>query len=350
MEKPIAYSIDDSKVNLMLLEEYSEDLDIEVISFLDPIQALPIALKTPPDIIFIDYMMPKMNGIEFIEQFRRVDAKTPIIMITAVSDNPEVKIAALRAGATEFLGKPIDPVEFIVRANNLLTLRKSQKLVENKASLLEDEVMKATFMLKEAESETLLMLAKTSEMKDPETGDHIARVASYSRLLAKGYGMDEYYCDLIYHSAPLHDLGKVGIPDAILLKPGKLDDDEFLEMKKHTIIGHKILKDTHSKYLQSGMEIAISHHERYDGRGYPYGILGQDIPLAGRIVAIADVFDALVSERPYKKAWSIDEACAQLIRDSGMHFDPDLVDIFISERDEVESIYGRNAQHHNYNR
>jgi len=341
----LAVSIDDSEQNLMLLEAYANQIELQVKNFLDPQEALDFILNNEIDIIFVDYMMPKLNGLELIEKFRETNISTPIIMITAAGDN--IKLDALKAGATDFLNKPLDLSEFTLRTQNLLKLREAQLLVEDKAKLLQVEVEKATQELINREHESLIVLGKTAEYKDPETASHVARVANYSKLLANAYGLSIELQDIIYYASPFHDIGKVGIPDSILLKPAKLDDDEFKIMKTHAAIGYTILKEAKSKYLKMGASIALYHHEKYDGTGYPKSLQGEDIPIEARIVAIADVFDALVSVRPYKKAWSFDDAVKLLKEESGAHFDPELVVLFIENIDKIEGIYNQFQESNN---
>jgi len=341
----LAVSIDDSEQNLMLLEAYANQIELQVKNFLNPEEALNFILNNNIDIIFVDYMMPKLNGLELIEKFRETNTSTPIIMITAAGDN--IKLDALKAGATDFLNKPLDLSEFTLRTQNLLKLREAQLLVEDKAKLLQVEVEKATQALINREHESLVVLGKTAEYKDPETASHVARVANYSKLLANAYGLSEELQNIIYYASPFHDIGKVGIADNILLKPAKLDDDEFKIMKTHAAIGYSILKEAKSKYLKMGASIALSHHEKYDGTGYPKNLKAQDIPIEARIVAIADVFDALVSIRPYKKAWSFDDAVALLKKESGGHFDPELVVLFIENIDKIKDIYNQFQESNN---
>jgi putative two-component system response regulator len=329
----LAVSIDDNEQNLMVLEAYADQmLDLRVVNFSDPQKALEFITTNNCDIIYVDYRMPKLNGKELIKEFRKTNTTTPIIMITAEGDTEGLMTEALEAGATDFLNKPIEPVEFSLRSKNLLELRKAQVY-------LQKEVDKATQELQDREHESLIILGTTAEWKDPETGSHIARVARYSQLLAQECGLSDDEQEVIYFASPFHDMGKVGIKDDILLKQGKLDDDQFEEMKKHSQIGYEILKDSNSKYLKMGATIALTHHEKYDGTGYPNKITGEDIPIYGRIVAIADVFDALTSIRPYKRAWGFDEAMAFLKEQSGRHFDPKLIDIFVANEAKVKEIY-----------
>ncbi len=284
-------------------------------------------------------MMPNLNGLEFVKEFRNTNKTIPIVMITAAGDDDNIHKDAFEFGVNDFLKKPVNSVLFKARVLNLLNGYQNRMLIEDKAKLLESEVKKATQKLIQREHETLKILGKTAEYKDPETASHVSRVAHYSKLIARELGLDEKEQELIFYAAPFHDLGKVGIEDKILLKPGKLDDEEFDIMKTHAMIGYEILKDSKSEYLQSGAQIALTHHEKYNGRGYPKGLVGDEIPIFGRIVAVVDVFDALTSNRPYKKAWSFEDALNLLKEESGQHFDPKIVDIFINNVDEIKEIY-----------
>lgn len=332
-------SIDDHQSNLLIIESYAKSLGLEITSFLQPLEALAYAKTAAIDIVVIDYMMPLMNGVEWVKAFRKMDNKTPIVMVTAVGDNATLHLEAIEEGVTDFLSKPIHSAMFKARLNNLLQLKKVQHLIEDRAMLLEEEVNKATATLRAREHETLQILGKAAEYKDPETGSHIARVAHYSKLLAHALGQNEKFEEIIFYASPFHDIGKLGIPDAVLLKPDKLNDAEFEVMKEHAIIGYEILKASKSEYLKAGAVIAFTHHEKYDGTGYPNGLKGTTIPLMGRIVAIADVFDALTSKRPYKEPWSFEEAFSFLVAQKERHFDPQLVDLFLEHKAKVHAIY-----------
>lgn len=332
-------SVDDNKNNLLIIEAYAQVLGLHVESFADPLLALERLKKANCDILITDYMMPQMNGIELIRAFRTFDTHTPVVMVTAVGDNVELHMQALDAGATDFLSKPIHTSMFKARLSNLLLLKKAQRILEDKTLLLEEEVKKATISLISREHETLQILGKTAEYKDPETGAHVARVAHYSRLLARESGQNEKMQEILFYAAPFHDIGKVGIPDVILLKEGKLNEGEFGLMKTHSAIGYDILKTSKSEYLKAGAVIAFTHHEKFDGTGYPNGLKGETIPLVGRIVAIADVFDALTSQRPYKAPWSLESAFELLENEKGKHFDPQLVECFIANKNHIEKIY-----------
>jgi putative two-component system response regulator len=292
------------------------------------------------DLIFVDYMMPGMNGIEMINAVRALPGyeHVPIIMITAEHDR-ELRIAAIEAGATDFLNKPVDPQELRVRARNLLNLRQAQLELADRALHLSSEIEKATRQLVEREREVVWRLAKAIDLRDDSTGDHVSRVASVSYLMARQLGMDRKYCETIELAATLHDTGKIGIPDAILNKPGRLNPEEMAIMRTHTTIGAALLSDGKSELMRLAEEIAHSHHERWDGSGYGCQLAGTDIPLSGRIVAIADVFDALCTERPYKRAWDLADARAEIIRQSGAHFDPACVAAFEANWTEIEARY-----------
>lgn len=334
-----AVYIDDEPINLMLVQAYGTEFGLTIETFEDPQLGLDYILENDIDILYTDYMMPNIDGIEVIKRFREKHDEVPVVVITAAGDDQELKLNALEAGATDFLTKPIEIAEFKARSLNLLKLRMAQLKLKDRALLLESEVKKATSEIQEREHETLMVLGRAAEYKDAETANHTLRVAHYSKLLARKYNLDEKTQETIFYASPFHDIGKVGIPDGILLKEGRLTEDEFTIMKKHAYIGYEILKDTRSEYLIEGGEIALNHHEKFDGSGYPEGKKGEDIPISARIVSIADVFDALTSKRPYKNSWSIQEAILLLMNEKEKHFDPHLIDLFIESMDEVKEIY-----------
>ena len=336
-------SIDDNLVNLKLLEAISKGLDIDIKSFTNPLVALEYIKQNDTDLIFVDYMMPEMHGIDFIKHARVIYPDIPIIMITAVADDNTVKLQAIEAGATEFLYKPLNPAEFRARVANVSSLRKAQIMLKDRALLLQDEVDKATALIREREHEALKILSFAAEYKDPDTGSHISRVALYSAMVARKLGETEENIDLIFYAAPLHDIGKIAIPDKILTKRGTLTKEEFDIMKTHCLKGYLMLKDARNPYLKAGAVVALSHHEKYNGLGYPNGLRGDDIPLFGRIVAIADVFDAVMSRRPYKEAWPMEKALELIDSQRGLHFDPKVVDVFLAGVDEVKKIHAEYA-------
>ena len=335
--------IDDSDINLTLLKALVNKLgNCQPFLFQEPFKGLAWCSENLPDLIIVDYMMPELDGMELITRLRKVPGReeVPVLMITA-NDDKDVRYEALQIGATDFLTKPVDRIEFSARVRNMLALGASRRHLADRAAWLAEEVKKATAAIHEREQELLFRLSRAAEFRDPETGAHIQRMAHYSRLIAVALGLSLDDQELILQAAPMHDVGKIGIPDAILLKPGKLTYEEFELMKKHAALGFELLKGSESSVLQAAASIAISHHEKFDGSGYPYGILGEAIPLFGRIVAVADVFDALTSERPYKKAWELDRAVALLREGSGQHFDARCVDAFISCWDEVVAVRTR---------
>jgi two-component system response regulator RpfG len=333
--------VDDRGTARSLLEGLARTLEPGVIveSHADPVEALAQMQFSTPDLIITDYRMPGMDGIEFTRRIRseRRLADVPIIIVTVVEDR-QIRYQALENGATDFLTRPIDPQECRARCLNLLALRRSQKMVSERAHWLEEQVMQATREVRTRERETLLKLAKAGEYRDQETGNHIIRMSRYARLIAEELKLTAMECDEIEAAAPMHDIGKIGIPDVILLKPGRHTPEEQEVMRRHPVIGHEILAGSPSRYLQMGAVIALGHHEKFDGGGYPQGLAGDDIPLPARIVAVADVFDALTSDRPYKRAWSFEDALKFIRSESGRHFDPDCVHAFERRIDAVAAI------------
>lgn len=332
--------IDDNRSNLVLIQHLLlKHPDCSSIQFQIPLEALEWCRSETPDLVIVDYMMPEMDGIEFIRRFRQLDGKAdiPVLMVTA-DTNMEVRYKALESGSNDFLTKPINKSEFQPRVKNMLALRHGQRMLADRAALLQDEVRKATADLRQQERETIFRLSKLAEYRDPETGAHIMRMAHYSGHIAKNLGLSDDEQTLIVEAAPMHDIGKVGIPDQILLKPGKLEPDEFEQIKKHPEIGYEILKNSPSRVVRAGAEIAFTHHEKFDGTGYPTGLKGEEIPLYGRITAVADVFDALTSERPYKKAFDNETAMEIIKKGDGTHFDPACVKAFFQDWDNVLKI------------
>ena len=331
--------VDDEIVNLLLLESIVEGEGYtNFTTFSDASAALEYLQNNKVDVLVTDFNMPKIDGIELLKQAKKLYPDLVSIMITANGNN-EIMHKALESGVTEFLIKPISPLIFKLRLKNILELKASLNLTQNFNHTLKQKVEEATLSLRKSEYESLEVLSKAAEYKDPETASHIARVSHYSKLLAKAYGLSQIEQDIIYYAAPLHDIGKIGINDAILLKPGKLTPEEFVHMKEHSAIGGSILEGKENPYLQAGEVIALTHHEKYNGKGYPKGLKGENIPLYGRIVAVADVFDALTSKRPYKEAWSFDKALNLLVEEKQEHFDPQIVEHFIANIDEVKNIY-----------
>jgi putative two-component system response regulator len=331
--------VEDNRTNLMLMEMLVRQVpNCRAISFTDP-QAVVADLATLEfDIAIVDYQMPGMNGIELIGAIRKAPhaADKPVVMVTADRD-ARIRLDAIHAGAMEFLNKPIEPIEFKARIANLARLSEAQRKLENQAEWLRAEVDKATLELRRREEEIINRLALAAGYKDRETGAHTIRMARYCGILARRLGLPEETCRDIQLAAPMHDIGKVGIRDNVLLKNGSLDAAERAHINEHTAIGGRILAGSQCDLLRLASEIAVSHHERWDGAGYPAGLAGDAIPLSGRIAAVADVFDALTTARPYKAAWSVDRAFAHLREQAGSQFDPDCVRAFELGREEIEA-------------
>lgn len=286
-----------------------------------------------PDLILLDIMMPGIDGLEVC---RRIKANprtrsVPIIFVTAITDSGSEE-EGLSLGAVDYLTKPIVPAIVRARVATHLALHHQRKDLEKRVAIRTEELLSARLKL-------IHQLGRAAEFRDNETGMHILRMAHYSRLLAKAIDADPEWCELVFLAAPMHDVGKIGVPDSVLLKPGKLNPEEWEIMQAHAEMGADIIGGSQNTPLfQIAMNIALQHHERWDGTGYPKGLREQEISLEGRIAAIADVFDALVSARPYKNAWSIDEAFAHIKEQSGKHFDPELAQHFLKLRPQIKSI------------
>jgi two-component system response regulator RpfG len=353
-ERNTVLVIDDQSTGRMILAELVRSIDknIEVVTFADPIAAIEYASLHPVDMVITDYKMPALDGIQTIVELRRIHSyeDVPIICVTIVHDR-DVRYKALAAGASDFLVRPIDRIECQARCRNLLNLRRQRILNQNHTRILEDRVDQATRDLRLREVDTLFRLARAAERRDKVTGLHLQRMARYAALIARGIGMTQDEQQAIELAAPMHDIGKIGIPDRILQSPDRLSVEDMEVMKTHTRIGYDILKDSPSRFLQTAAAIALGHHERFDGSGYPAGVRRERIPIEARIVAVADVFDALTSVRPYKAAWDWDRAIEHLQHEKGRHFDPSLVEVFLKHRDEATAIRERFAddpEHQNF--
>ena len=335
----LAMIVDDSRSSLLHLRQLvKRESDVRAMAFLDPETALDAALNHRFDMAVVEHIMPKVDGITFIRRMRGTNGhgQIPMVMLTATTDDA-VRLAALEAGATDFLSKSQSPVELKVRLRNLIKLSNALRKLDDHVAEQAREIEKATQALLSREEEMVFRLSKALEYRDNDTNDHTFRVAKYSRMISERLGLSQQECRSIYLASPLHDIGKVAIPDGILLKPGLLDDDERVIIKTHAEIGARILRGSASDLIKLAAQIAEGHHERWDGKGYPKGLSGEAIPLCARIVAIADVFDALTTERPYKKAVPVAGALAILEAERGRHFDPACLDAFLSAYAEMES-------------
>jgi len=347
--------LDDEPDNIQLVQEtLRRNLpEVNAVAFTSPQQAINWCSSNEPDLCLIDYKMAEMSGIEFIRRVR-MNAHfqgVPIIMITG-QPGSELQYSALDSGATDFLSKPLNIADMLLRTRNHLRLRGSlRKQRLDLVNDLEHEMKNSAQRLVEQEQTLIIQgLMRLSGYRDEETGNHMRRMAYISGLIAEDLGADNRFREMLLLAAPMHDIGKVGIPDRILLKPAKLDAAEWTTMKTHTTIGYDLLKDSSSELMRLGAEIAHTHHERYDGTGYPHGLAGEAIPLCGRIVAAADVFDALVNTRHYKKAWALGDAIDLLRAERGKHFDPVCIASLLHRLDDVMDIqkqYADNVVHIN---
>ena len=359
--KPIVLVVDDTPENLSLVGDLlAEDYRVKVAP--SGVRALKIAHgETPPDLILLDIMMPEMDGYEVCRRLKAdpATAEVPIIFLTAKSETEDERLG-FELGAVDYITKPISPPILQARVKTHLTLKASADFLRDKNAFLEQEVAKRTEEVRLVQDVTILALASLAETRDNETGNHILRTQHYVRVLAQKLRehprfkdfLTERNIELLFKSAPLHDIGKVGIPDRILLKPGHLEAPEFEIMKTHTTQGRDAIEHAEKRlgksvdFLHFAKEIAYSHQEKWDGSGYPQGLAGDAIPIAARLMAIADVYDALISRRVYKEPMPHEQAIAQIEAGRGKHFDPDVVDAFLSIQDECRAIAARYLDTH----
>ncbi len=355
--------VDDQPLNIKIVTKFLKQSGYrQFFSTVDSREALDLIAREQPDVVLLDIMMPFVSGLDILTELRR-DARfvdLPVIVFTAATEKA-TKLEALRLGVTEFLQKPIDSTELPLRLRNVLTVKAHQDRLKAHAWELEAEVAARTAELAKAHREVVQCLATVGEYRDNDTGKHIIRVGRYAEVIAKQLGLEAEFSARIRAAAPLHDIGKVGIPDHILLKPGQLDAAEFEAMQAHAVygalmcaqnldgsrgsasthseIGRAIAGIENSPILKMAATIAYTHHERWDGSGYPQQLRGADIPVEGRITAVADVFDALTQERPYKPAFPIEKSLEIIRQQSGTQFDPEVVEAFFAARDQIIAIY-----------
>jgi len=322
--------VDDQAPNVMLLEKMLRAAGYtDVTSTTDPREVAVLYRERKFDVVLLDLNMPYLDGFAVMAQLKELeqDDYAAVLVLTAQSDTA-TRLRALESGARDYLTKPFDRLEVLTRMRNMLEVRLLHNQVRDQNKILEHKVKQRTQELMETRMEIIRRLGRAAEYRDNETGLHIIRMSRFSEIMGHAAGMDAEWCEMLLNASPMHDIGKIGIPDRILLKPGKFEPEEWEIMKTHSAIGAEILSGHHSDLMEMARVIAMTHHEKWDGSGYPNGLKGEDIPLVGRIVALADVFDALTSVRPYKKAWSVEDALAYVLENRGIHFDPNLVEVF----------------------
>ena len=338
--------VDDQPANTLLLGRMlAAEGYRNVVTTNDSTEVLALQREAPFDAILLDIRMPKIDGFGVLKLLKEEagDDYVPVIVLTAQTDD-DTRLRALAEGAKDFITKPFNRAEVLNRIRKLLEVRLLHRRIREQNELLERRVRERTTELYETRLEIVRRLGKAAEYRDNETGFHIVRMSKYSELVARAMGLNDNVAELILHASPMHDIGKLGIPDGILLKPGRLEPWEWQIMKTHTDIGADILDGHHSRLLQMAARIARAHHEKWDGSGYPRGLREKDIPLEARIVAVADVFDALTSRRPYKEPWSVEASLDEIRRLTGSHFDPAVVKAFLAVVPKVIEIKDRYAE------
>lgn len=331
--------VDDERNNINVLVEILKPLYRTTVATSGPEALKRAGSKNPPDLVLLDIMMPEMDGYAVCRRLKSDPgtADIPVIFVTAMGEE-EDESRGLDLGAVDYITKPVKPSIVKARIKTCLDLRRARRRLADQNRVLERKVRERTQELRESRIEIVNRLVHAAEYKDSDTASHITRMSRYCALLAEAYGLSEAECEVVLVASKMHDIGKIGIPDHILLKRGGFGEEEWEIMKSHTEIGSRILEGSKSRILQAGCIIAISHHERWDGRGYPKGLSGEAIPLYGRITALADVFDALTTVRPYKEAWSVEKSVETIIAGNGSHFDPNLCELFLKILPEILNI------------
>ncbi len=357
--------VDDESINIDIVQAYLEEDGFgNFVSTTDSTRALDMARQHKPDIMLLDINMPRVSGMDILKSMRNDQelCRIPVVVLTAATE-PEVKLKSLRLGASDFLAKPVDPSELLLRIENVLGAKAYQDHLAEYSERLEQQVRIRTAELLRSRQEAIHCLARAAEYRDDDTGHHVTRVGLYAAIIADQLGFPPAAVELIEQAAQLHDIGKIGVPDSILHKPGKLEPEEFKmmqghcaigrrianplteeeanELNRHTSVGMQIMTSTTSPVLKMAAVIAATHHEKWDGSGYPCGLSGKDIPIEGRIVAVADVFDALSSKRPYKDAFPIEECLEIMLEGRGKHFDPRVLDAFLQRQRDIVNVRRR---------
>jgi len=338
--------VDDQEANVLLLEKLLvAEGYTNVLVTTDPRAAEDLWRGFCPDLLLLDLHMPGLDGFELMARLQQQEGAgyLPILVLTADNTRP-TRLKALAAGARDFLTKPFDQVEVLTRIRNMLEVRLLYLDLQAQNAVLEETVRERTRELRETRLEVIYRLGRAAEFRDEGTGLHLMRMSRFSRALAQAAGLDRAEADLVFIASPMHDIGKIGIPDRILLKPGRLDEMEWAVMRTHAPIGAELLSGHDSPLMKTAAAIALTHHERWDGKGYPRGLSGEEIPLEGRIVAICDVFDALLSQRPYKPPWPLERAVAEVEACTGTAFDPALVDRFRTALPELTEIHRESGE------
>ncbi len=324
--------VDDQKLHIGLLKDVLIKAGYRnVETTTDPQEAIELYRDLRPDIVLLDLVMPKIDGFTVLAQLREIAKDEPLaVLVLSPEKGQDIRLRALEAGATDFISKPYEGIEVLVRIRNIIIGHLLHKQVQDQNKILDQKVQDRTKELRQTQLDIIRRLARAAEFRDEDTGVHIIRMSKLCALVGAQLGLDEHQCDLLLNASPLHDIGKLGIPDSILLKPGKLTPDEWTIMKTHTTIGSELLAGSDSEVMKMAETIALTHHEKWDGTGYPHGLKGEDIPLVGRIASVCDMFDALMSNRPYKKAWSLDQTIEEIKRCSNINFDPKVIEAFLT--------------------
>lgn len=335
--------VDDQKLHGLYLKKILAEEGFKNVEYTnDSLKVLGLVRDFQPEIIVLDIFMPHLDGFQVMEQLAefRKEHYLPILALSSEKSS-DVRLRALQSGATDFLNKPYENMEIIFRIHNMIEMRCLHMEVKNQNKILESRVQERTKELRETQLDIIRRLAQAAEFRDSDTGLHIIRMSQYCQKFGVAMGMSLPECDLLLHASPLHDIGKLGIPDAILLKPGRLTQEEYEIMKTHTVIGAKLLAGSSSPVMKMAQIICITHHEKWDGTGYPKQLRGEEIPTVGQICSICDVFDALTSDRPYKQAWPVDAAVEEIRHMKETHFSPIIVDRFLEILPLIEDIRNR---------
>lgn len=337
--------VDDEPANIVLLEEVLDAAGFTAVrGTTDAQQVVGIYESWQPDLVVLDIHMQPLDGFQIMTELKAIEQDYLPILVLTGDTSRDVRQRALETGARDFLNKPFSTVEALARIRNMLEVRLLHRELRMHNAMLEARVRERTQELHETRMEIIRRLGRAVEYRDNATGLHVIRMSYFAESLARACGLSERKCDLILHASPMHDIGKIGIPDRILLKPSSLNMEEWEVMRSHTTIGAEMLAGNNSELMQTAYTCALTHHEKWDGSGYPHGLRHEDIPLVGRITAICDVFDALTSTRPYKQPWSVEEAVEEIAKRSGSHFDPVLVSRFLEIFPEIQTIQQRYAE------